>query len=354
MHLSRSSKAFLLVLLVAGLVLGGGILALGAMNRGSGDEGKPVTVEVPEGAGASHVGDLLAEKGVVRSAFAFKIAARFDERAERIGTGTYELRTGMGTSAALDQLVGKPDDTDQNVFRVTIPEGRTVEQTLGHIAEAEGSPFTVEELEEALTGVAIPNWAPSEVPDAPRPHAVYEGLLFPDSYEFAKDAGPQAVLERLVSRTEEVMDDVSPPEGLDRYEVLTMASLIERETRIPDERDRIAAVMHNRLDKPMRLQVDATVIYAHGEHLERVLNSHLQIDSPWNTYRYDGLPPTPISGAGESAIKAAANPADEDALYYVVIDPETGEHAFADTLEEHNRNKAEAQKRREALEDEQG
>lgn len=353
MDLSGSSKAFLLVLLVAALVLGGGVIALGAANRGSSDEGKPVTVEVPEGAGASHVGDLLAEKDVVRSAFAFKIAARFDERAERIGAGTYDLRTGMGTSAALDRLTGSPDDADRNTFRVTIPEGRTAEQTLEHLADAEGSPFTVEELEEALAGVALPDWVPSDVPDVPRPHAAYEGLLFPDSYEFAKDADPQKVLDRLMGRTEEVMEDISPPAGVDRYEVLTMASLVEREARVPEEQERIAAVMHNRLDKPMRLQVDATVIYAHGEHLDRVLNSHLEIDSPWNTYRNDGLPPTPISGAGESAIRAAANPADEDALYYVVIDPETGEHAFADTLEEHNRNKAEAKKRREALEDEE-
>lgn len=354
MDLSRSSKAFLVVLLVAGLVLVGAVIALGAANRGSTDDGQTVTVEVPEGAGASHVGDLLAENDVVRSAFAFKIAARFDERAERIGAGTYELRTGMGTSAALDRLVDSPDDANRDVFRVTIPEGRTVQQTLEHLADAEGSPFTVEELEEALTGVALPDWAPSDVPDPPRPHAAYEGLLFPDSYEFAKDADPQMVLDRLMGRTEEVMADVSPPEGLDRYEVLTMASLVERETLVPEERDRIAAVMHNRLDRPMRLQVDATVIYAHGEHLERVLNSHLEIDSPWNTYRNDGLPPTPISGAGESAIQAAADPADEDALYYVVTDPETGEHAFADTLEEHNRNKAEAEERREAREDEDG
>lgn len=351
MDLSRSSKAFLLVLLVSGIVIAGGVMALGAANSGSGDEGEPVTVEVPEGAGASHVGDLLAEEGVVRSAFAFKVAARFDERAQRIGAGTYELRTGMGTSAALDRLVGRPDDADRDVFQVTIPEGRTVAQTLEHIAEAEGSPFAVEELEEALTGVALPDWAPSDVPDAPRPHANYEGLLFPDSYEFARDADPQAVLDRLIGRTEEVMADVSAPEGLDRYDLLTMASLIERETRVPEEQDRISAVMHNRLDKPMRLQVDATVIYAHGEHIDRVLNSHLEIDSPWNTYRNDGLPPTPISGAGESAIRAAANPADDDALYYVVIDPETGEHAFGDTLEEHNRNRAEAERRREELDD---
>lgn len=342
MALSKGSKAFLAALVVIVLLVAGGVVALGAIIGGGTSEGEPVVVEVPEGSGASAVGDLLAEKDVIRSAFAFKIAARFDERSSRIGSGTYRLRTGMGTDAALSALVtgeGRVVDT----FRVTIPEGHTVEQTLQRVADAEDSPFTVEDLEQALTGVPLPDWVPADLPDPPRPFAAYEGLLFPDTYEFRTDAAAQDVLDRLVERTETVVENVDPPEGMDRYDVLIMASLIEREARLPDEQRRISAVMHNRLDEPMRLQVDATVIYAHGEHLDRVLNEHLEIDSPWNTYRNDGLPPTPISGSGESAIRAAADPVDEDFLYYVVIDPDTGEHGFSRTLEEHNQKRREAQ-----------
>lgn len=345
MALSKGSKRFLLVIAIVVLLAAGGLVALGAVAGGGTEDGEPVTVEIPEGVGASTVGDILAEQGVVRSALAFRIAARFDERAQRIRTGTYQMRTGMGTDAALEELASGEGQARAESFRVTVPEGRTVMQTLERIAEADNSPFSLSELEAALVNVPLPDWVPSGLPEAPREYAAYEGLLFPDTYEFRTDVEAEDLLGRLIQRTEEIVESVDLPDGLDRHEVLVMASLIEREARLPDEQRRISSVMHNRLDRPMRLQIDATVIYAIGEHVDRVLNRHLEIDSPWNTYRYDGLPPTPISGAGEAAIRAAADPADEDFLYYVVIDPSTGEHGFSRTLEEHNQKVREARQR---------
>ncbi|HVM13834.1 MAG TPA: endolytic transglycosylase MltG [Egibacteraceae bacterium] len=347
MALSKSSKSFLLAMVALGVLVAGGIVALAAVTGDNSDEGEPVTVVIPEGLAASGVGDILADQGVIRSALAFRIAARFDERAQRIRTGTYRMRTGMGTDAALEELASAEGQDLAPSFRVTIPEGRTVIETLELLAEADGSPFTRSELEAALNGVPLPEWVPAGIPDPPREFAAYEGLLFPDTYEFRADMEAQDVLDRLVERTEQVMDAIDVPDNLTRHEVLVMASLIEREARVVDEQRRISAVMHNRLAEPMRLQVDATVIYAIGEHVDRVLNEHLEIDSPWNTYRYDGLPPTPISGAGRGAIEAAADPVDEDYLYYVVIDPETGEHGFSRTLEEHNQKVQEARQRRE-------
>ncbi|MEX2621223.1 MAG: endolytic transglycosylase MltG [Egibacteraceae bacterium] len=333
------------MLAVVGVLSVTGVVALSALGGGGTEDGQPVTVEIPEGVGASAVGDILAEQGVVRSALAFKVAARFDERAQQIRTGTYRMRTGMGTDAALEALAAGEGQAQLETFRVTIPEGHTVVETLERIAEADGSPFSRSGLEGALVNVALPDWVPGDLPDAPRQYAAYEGLLFPDTYEFRTDIAAEELVSRLMARTEEVLDTVEPPEGLTRHEVLVMASLIEREARLRDEQPRISSVMHNRLGAPMRLQIDATVIYAIGEHVDRVLNSHLEIDSPWNTYRYDGLPPTPISGAGESAIRAAANPADEDFLFYVVVDPSTGEHGFSNTLEEHNQKIREARQR---------
>ena len=205
---------------------------------------------------------------------------------------------------------------------------------------SEHSPFTVEELEAALDGVALPDWVPlEELPGAAEP---FEGLLFPDTYDFPLDIDPQSLLSRLVLQTERVMEGIQPPPNLSRYQVLVMASLVEREARLREEQPRIAAVMHNRLARDMALQIDATVLYALGEHKDRVLYSDLEIDSPWNTYRSKGLPPTPISGAGRAAIEAAAKPAQEDYLYYVVVDPQTGRHGFSRTLEEHNRLRQEA------------
>lgn len=337
MALSTGSKGFLVVLFVAVITVGGTLLLLGGGGSAA-DDGQPVVVEIPEGTGASQVGDLLAEQGVIGSSFAFKLAARFDDRSGQIRPGTYELEPGMGTSAILEVLSAAPAAAP--TFQVVVPEGLTVDQTLQRIAEAEGSPFTVEQLREALAGVAVPEWVPvGSLPEGAEP---FEGLLFPATYDFLVDADAMEVLGQMIGLTQDAMAAVTVPEGLDTYRVLTMASLIEREARIADEQPVISAVMHNRLSEPMRLQIDATVLYALGGHKDRVLYEDLEVESPWNTYRVDGLPPTPISGAGRSAIQAAANPSGDDYLFYVVSDPETGAHVFARTAEEHQANVAAA------------
>lgn len=337
MALSTGSKGFLIVLVVAVLTVGGTLLLLGGGGSAA-DDGQPVVVEIPEGTGASEVADLLADRGVIGSAFLFKVMARFDDRAGQIRPGTYELEPGASTSEILEVLSAAPPAPP--TFQVVIPEGLTVEQTLQRIAEAEGSPFTVEQLREALAGVAVPSWVPVDaMPEGAEP---FEGLLFPATYEFLADADPQDVLGQMVAKTEEVMASITPPADLDTYQTLVMGSLIEREARLQDEQRVISAVMHNRLAAPMRLQIDATVLYALGGHKDRVLYEDLEVESPWNTYRVDGLPPTPISGAGQAAIAAAAEPSDDDYLYYVVSDPETGAHAFARTAEEHEANVAAA------------
>lgn len=307
------------------------------LSGGSGD-GEAVELTVPEGTSVAGVGALLVEHGVIRSPLAWRLRARLDDRAGRILAGEYQLRRGMSIDEALTVLAAGPSAPDS--FRVLIPEGLTVRQTLEAIAGAKDSPFTVEQLRAALNGVALPEWVP--VSGLPANAEPFEGLLFPDTYEFPLDIDPQSVLARLLQQTERVIGEIQPPEGLSRYQVLVMASLIEREARLREEQARISAVMHNRLRRGMQLQIDATVLYALGEHKDRVLYRDLEIDSPWNTYRNPGLPPTPISGAGRAAIEAAANPAAEDYLFYVVVDPETGRHGFSRTIEEHNRLRQEA------------
>lgn len=341
MALSRGSKGFLVVLVLAGLLAGGLVVWLNAAPADSGaEEGTPVTVEVPEGADASTVGEQLQDAGVIRSAFAFRLAARFDERANRLRPGSYELAVGMETDEILERLSAVPEAAE--TFTVTIPEGYTVGQTLERVAEA--GPHSVETLQAALDSVELPPWVP--VDDLPEGAQVYEGLLFPDTYEFTVVSEPAEIMARLVEQTAIVVDEVDPPEGYSPYEVLIIASLIERETRVRNEQEIISSVIHNRLALPMRLQIDATVQYARGEHTDRVLYEDLEIDSQWNTYQVDGLPPTPIAGAGRSAIAAAANPLDTPYLYYVVSDLETGAHAFAESQAEHEANVAEFRRKR--------
>jgi UPF0755 protein len=334
MAVSTASKMFALVVLS---IIGGILFVLlrydGGGTAGTEPEGEVVTVEIPQGAAADDVGDILADAGVLDSALAFQAVTRVDARASQIQPGTYQLRVGMDTGDILDRLT---QGAAVEIFTVTIPEGLTVKQTLERIADAEESPFTVEELREALAGVALPAWVPTDLPEDAEP---FEGLLAPNTYEFREDVNAQDMLNQLVAETDSLLQQLGVDEGR-RYEALILASLIEREVRVPEERPTVASVIRNRLADNERLQIDATVLYAKGEAGTRVLNRDTDVNSPWNTYQVAGLPPTPIAAPGEAAMSAAVQPADTDFRFYVVCDFDTGKHAFAKTFEQHQRNQA--------------
>jgi UPF0755 protein len=341
MALSRGSKGFLAVLLVVGLGVAGALTLLRA-DPAPASSGT-VSITIPEGASGGEVADILEQNGIISSALAFRIGSRFDARGSRIQAGTYELTPGMDTDAILAELT-RPR-TEPPSYEVTIPEGLTVQQTLERLATAEGSPLTVEALTAALPSTTLPVWVPpaeSLPAEVPYPDLTrYEGLLFPDTYEFFVDEDPLTVLNTLIARTDEIMAGVTAPPGLDPYAVLKVASLIEREARLPEEQPLISSVIHNRLAEGTRLDIDASVLYATASvGANQVTEGQVDQPSPWNTYTTDGLPPTPIAGAGQGAITAAASPADTAFRYYVVSDPATGAHAFAETLEEHNANVA--------------
>ena len=328
----------MVVLLVVGLIIGGCTVTVSRLLGGPDLADQPVTVVVEEGMGAGGVGEVLAERGVIRNASVFKLQARMDDRASQIRPGSYEIAPGASYEEIITAMTVKPSEAP--TFKVTIPEGLTVDQTIARLAEAEGSPYSRKQLNKAMAAVALPAWVPPDLPEGSHP---FEGMLFPSTYDLLTDAPAPDALGKLVEQTEIVMERNNVPQGK-RYQTLIQASLIEREARVREEQPTIASVINNRVDQGMRLQIDATVVYAKyrqtGEIVNSVLTADLEIQSPWNTYVSDGMPPTPISGAGESAIAAAANPEKTDFLYYVVSDRETGEHAFAKTLEEHNANVA--------------
>jgi len=334
MALSRGSKGFLAVLVTVGMVLFGALTFLRASPAPA--SSGPVVVEVPEGSSAADVADILERQGIIRSALAFNIGSRLDGRAGQIQAGSYELAAGLGTEQILDALT-QPREEDPS-YRVTIPEGLTVAQTLQRLAEAEGSPHTVEALTAALPSLTLPAWVPPAEtipPGEPYPGLTrYEGLLFPDTYEWFVTEDAVTVLNELVMRTDQVLAETAP--GADGYRILTIASLIEREARIPEEQPIISSVIANRLAEPMRLELDASVLYGAGAAgATEVTQEQLDRASPWNTYQIDALPPTPIAGSGRGAIAAAVAPAATSYLFYVVSDPATGAHAFAETYDEH-------------------
>lgn len=344
MAMSRGSKIFL-VLLVLGLVAVGGVLAYASyLLGGEPGEGEPVTIEVKSGATANGIGIVLSEQDVVRSALAFRLVARSKGLDSQLQAGTYELETGMTVEEAIDGLLAGPREAE--TFRVLVPEGLTVLETLERLAAQ--SEHNVEDYRAVLEArsLSLPEWVPDLSSFGPDVREPYEGLLFPETYDFKIGTGPQQILQRMVDQLAKTVDAVAESQvqemeeaGYSRYEVLIAASLIERETRVDDERGTVAGVVFNRLEAERPLQIDATVLYALGPpYKDRVLFEDLEVESPYNTYQVTGLPPTPISGVGRASIQAAFDPLEVEFLYYVLDADCSGRHVFSTSLEEHNRN----------------
>lgn len=342
MRLGRGAKVLLVALAAVVALAGAGLGYVVWLLGGEAGQGDPVVVEVTSGQTAADIGRELADQGVVRSALAFRLVARSRALDSRLAAGTYDLETGMGVQEAIDTLLGGPREPE--TLRVRVEEGLTVALTLERLAEQ--TPHSVDDYRAVLRSgsLELPDWVPQQF--GPEVREPYEGLLFPETYQVLADATPQQILQRLVNQLTRELDAV-PAErvraatelGRSRYDMLILASLVERETRVDDERDMVSAVLRNRLEREMLLQIDATVLYALGRHEARVLEEHLQVDSPYNTYQVAGLPPTPIAGFGRASLAAAFDPADSDALYYV-LECGSQRHVFARTLDEHNRNVA--------------
>lgn len=354
--LSTGSKVFLvfLVLIVGGV--GGGLWYANQQLAGEPGPGDPVTVEVERGANAAAIGEQLADEGIVRNALAFRLVARSRSLDANLAAGTYELETGMSVDEAIDALLGGPQLPE--TLRFTVPEGLSIEPTLETLGEqfdqysADDFRAVLDERIEAgenREGVLkLPGWVPDLQAFPAEVRYPFEGLLFPETYEVFADETPQQILQRMIEQTSQVMASVpeeaivvAAEQGIDRYEGLILASLVERETRVDDERDEVASVMLNRLESGQPLQIDATVLYALGKWKERVLVEDTNVESPYNTYENPGLPPTPIAGAGRAAIMAAFQPADTPFNYYVLAPECDGTHQFAETFDQHRANVAE-------------
>jgi UPF0755 protein len=351
--LSRGSKWFLVSCLVAVVAIGGGLLYLsGELGGGASVEaGQPVEIDVAPGTSVRALANHLAEQGVVRRAGSFLNAASDAQLDQHLQPGGYDLETGMGNDEAVQAFLDGPDRT--NVVRVTVPEGLPVEVILERLAEG-FEDRTVDDFRAVLDErteagenaeglLALPDWVREPADAGDEIIEPYEGLLFPETYEFEPDRSPREVLQRLIDQTDRVMERslAEIETDLEPYEILIKASLIERETRVDAERPRVAGVVQNRIEAGMRLQIDASVLYAKGEHTAIVLLDDLDIDSPYNTYNIDGLPPAPIAAPGEAAVRATLDPEDHDFLFYVLAPECDGSHQFAEDDAGHQRNVAE-------------
>jgi UPF0755 protein len=298
------------------------------------EPGRQVTVVIPPGSSAESIGEILRDAGLVRSASQFETAARASGVDASLQSGTYELITGSSIQELLDELRAGPRVV---VFDVTIREGLRVTEIIDVLAEASGidrAAFV------AALGSGLIDTDVIDLPDAPV-LSDWEGLLFPDTYRFSEEATAADMLGRLANTMEQRMDSVDwstlESAGFSKYDGIIIASLIESEVRVADERPIVASVIYNRLADGARLDIDATVLYAMGIRDAAAID--VTFESPYNTRLVAGLPPGPISAPGLAALQAAAAPADTEFRYYVLT-AEDGSHAFAVTLDEHNANVA--------------
>jgi len=315
---------------IVALVLGAGLAYYAADNWYRAPLARvtaPQVLEVPPGAPLTTVAQALAARGILEHPRLWALIARRDGLASRIRAGEYSIAPGTSPAALLDQLV----EGRVVLHPVTLVEGWTFAAALAAI---QANPV-IQKTRSAGPDAALMAALGS-------PGVAPEGQLFPDTYLVPRGATDLEVLKlahaRLKERLATAWLERRPDLPLaSPYEVLILASIIEKETGAPDERSRIAAVFVNRLRRGMRLQTDPTVIYGMGAAYEgNIRRRDLTTDTPYNTYTRDGLPPTPIALPGAAALAAAVQPLDTDELYFVASGRGDGRHDFSRTLEEHN------------------
>jgi UPF0755 protein len=336
-RLTRRGRVVLGVLALFLVVGAGAGLWLVRQIDPGGQPGEKISLDIVPGTSVAGVAARLESEGVITSARIFRLYLKATGGAPTIQAGEYELRRNLSMGAARAALRRGPSI---KFDRLTVPEGLTLEQIADRVGAVPGRSRD-KFLAAAKSGAVRSKWQPPGSNNL-------EGLMFPDTYLVTDKEDEAAILRRLVTRFDEVADDVglgaaAKPTGLSAYQLIVAASLVESEAKVHEDRPLIASVIQNRLQKGMKLQIDATVLYAIG-HKDKVLYSDLEVDSPYNTYKIEGLPPTPISVPGRASLEAMLHPAPTTYLYYVLSD-KNGKHAFATTAAEFEALKAEARKK---------
>jgi len=316
--------SLVLLLLAAGV---GGFAAQAWFHAPLGPLAAPAVIEIEQGDSFGRVAERLGRQGIIGFPRLYVFLARRNGGAQRIRAGEYEALPGTSPATLLQQFV----DGRVRLHPVLIVDGRTFRETLDALQSRPELRSTIKDPGSAdLMGrLGAEGMAP-------------EGQFYPDTYLVAKGTSDFEVLKlahaRLVAELDAAWRGRRPDLPLATpYDLLILASIVEKETAAPDERPHIAAVFVNRLRRGMRLQTDPTVIYGMGQDYDgHIHRRDLQADTPYNTYTRDGLPPTPIALVGSAALGAAAHPSDSEDLYFVATGTGDGHHRFSTTLEAHN------------------
>ncbi|WP_010270651.1 endolytic transglycosylase MltG [Paenibacillus senegalensis] len=302
-----------------------------------------VQIEIAPGSGSMRIAEQLEDNGIIRNSWMFIGYLRLNEQGNRFMAGQYEMFPGM----TYDEIINKLNSGDtiaEETLRFTIAEGLTIEQIAQRLSEELGFD------ENAFLDLANKpelfesRWL-DDLPDLPEMKYRLEGYLFPETYEMKLDSNPEDIFRRMINEWDRKLAQLPPDweqkmadKNLDFHQLVTIASLIEREVTVVEERPLVAGVIFNRLDIEMPLQLDASVQYSLEEPKERLFHADLLVDSPYNTYQNAGLPPGPIAVPSLSSIEAVLYPEESKYLFYVTKKDGSQTHLFAETYEEHLKN----------------
>ena len=311
-------KAAILVIMTCILAAAGAAIWIFGQISAKHAPASAVELAIPPGSSSVKIAETLQEKGVITSAVVFRLLVRMEQAAGDLKSGHYRFES----QADMRQVLERLRQGDVMRFLVTVPEGLRTDEVLLLLAEKTGT--SVSQWQEVLDKMLI---------------GEQEGRLLPDSYQYTKPIQPKHVLGAMFRAQKQLLEALAAtPEERDRLRII--ASIIEKETAVDDERPLVSAVIRNRLKKGIPLQMDPTVIYGiwrtTGSFSGNIRRHDLESDTLWNTYTRRGLPPTPIGNPGAASIRAAAAPADVSYLYFVADG--SGGHAFANTLAEHQAN----------------
>ena len=275
-------------------------------------------VNIPQGSSAAEIASILASEGIISSSLAYELYLRNENLSDKLRAGEYEISNKLEFEEISSILLKGPP---LKTYTITIPEGLWITETLESISSQTG--YDTDLLTNSLISGNVKSKYVYLDDYTNLQH--WEGLLYPNTYQIALDASGEDILQILVNELESVVDSLLNEYQLPSWlkttnELFTVASLVEAESKLQEDRPLVSSVIKNRLYDDMLLQIDAMVLYALQERKSQVLLVDLQVDSIYNSYKYTGLPPTPISGFGERSIMAVLETPETDFIYYLLTD----------------------------------
>lgn len=335
-------KVWMILLLIIVIAAGGAGAYAWNLMRPLEASTEPIVFEIKSGTGTSKIAEQLQQEGLIRSGLAFKGYLKWKKQGSNFMAGTYSMNPGV----SYEQIVNKLNNGEvvpEEMVKFTIPEGYTVLQMADKLSE-EGIVDRDEFIKLANDPSAFDVDIIKDIPVDEELRYVLEGYLFPETYELKKDSSTHDVMQRMLEEFQTKVNSIPDLEkelqekNLSLHELLTIASLVEREVVVDAERPLVAGVIYNRIQQDMKLEIDATVQYLLDKPKARLLFKDLKVESPYNTYLNKGLPPGPIASPSLPSIQAALQPEASDYLFYVTKKDGSSEHLFARTYKEHQQN----------------